>query len=167
MTHRLRTKLRTKHPCQGENKGLMESLIHPLKMATSKDDDLLWMRAEPAGNTLQRFLQKKKPSKTKSKRRSPEVWHVISPQQLSVCIWRVWSKGCWMSPRVCVRCEDQRSESPWRAAPLCFCPATHGGLENVSRRVPSGSFTHWWVIYVSVTTGQLVVYAKTLLCDPV
>lgn len=59
ITHRLRAKLRTKHPCQGENKGLMESLIHSFKMATSKDDNLLWMRPQPGGNTLQRFLQRR------------------------------------------------------------------------------------------------------------
>lgn len=59
ITNRLRAKLRTKHPCQGENKGLMESLIHSLKMATSKDDNLLWMRPQPGGNTLQRFLQRR------------------------------------------------------------------------------------------------------------
>lgn len=58
ITNRARTKLGTKYPCQGENKGLMESVIHSLKMATSKDDNLLWMRPQPGGNTLQSFLQK-------------------------------------------------------------------------------------------------------------
>lgn len=58
VTNRFRTELWAKHPLQGENKGLVEPFIHSLKMATSKDNNLLWMRPQPGGNTQQCFLQR-------------------------------------------------------------------------------------------------------------
>lgn len=67
VTNRFRTELWAKHSLQGENKGLVEPLIHSLKMATSKDNNLLWMRPQPGGNTQQCFLQRSAYLKKKKK----------------------------------------------------------------------------------------------------